>query len=181
VVTFLFGMNIETKGGNMKTRKRSFRSTVFIYLFLSGVIVFWGFQVSGQEWTEAQKEVWKSVNGVWENFTKGDLEAVMAGFHDDSIVWWSDKAIPLGKDTRRPSYYKWLSGYHKPVSYELEPLSIHIFGNVANTYYLYKYIREGYPDYPVRGRVMETYLKQNNKWLIIGGMNSLCNELPKCK
>ena len=88
----------------MKTQGPNLVARAAISLLFCGVIIFWGFQVSGQEWTEAQKEVWKSVEGVWESFTKGDLEAVMAGFHDDSIVWWDYKAIPLGKDAKRPSY-----------------------------------------------------------------------------
>ena len=34
---------------------------VLFYLLFSIVIVFWGFQVSAIEWTEAQKEMWKTM------------------------------------------------------------------------------------------------------------------------
>jgi len=44
----------------MKTQKK-----VFISLFLCGVIVFWGFLVFAEDWTEAQKEVWKTVEARW--------------------------------------------------------------------------------------------------------------------
>jgi hypothetical protein len=37
---------------------------------ICGIIFFWSIQASGEEWTEAQKEVWKSVEAFWENSKK---------------------------------------------------------------------------------------------------------------
>ena len=164
----------------MKTQGTSLVARVSVSLLIGGLVVFWGFQASGKEWTEAQKEVWKSVEAVWENFKQGDVEAVMVGFHDDSVQWLAAKKVPLGKDMIEAHYRAWLSGPFKPVSYELEPLSIHIFGDVANVFYVYKWDREGVPSHG-HGRSMQTYLKQDNKWMFIGGMGASCTKLPPCK
>ena len=162
-----------TKGAILKVR-------ILIPIILCGIILFWSFQASGEEWTDAQKDVWKSVVAFWENSKKGDLEAVMAGFHDDYAEWWSGKIIPLGKELMEAHYREWLSGLSKPVSYELEPLSIHIFGDVANVFYLYKWHKDVVPGFH-HGRAMNTYLMQENKWMLIGGMDALCTKLPPCK
>lgn len=45
----------------MKTRRTDLMTSVAIFLLLCGLIVFWSFQVFGEEWTAEQKEVWKAV------------------------------------------------------------------------------------------------------------------------
>lgn len=72
---------------------------------------------------------------------------------------------------------EWLSGLSKPVSYELKPLSIHIIGDVANVFYVYKWHKEVVPGFH-HGRAMDTYLMQDNMWMLIGGMDALCTKLP---
>jgi len=79
----------------MKTQGKSLLARVSVSLLICGLILFWSFQVSGDEWTEAQKEVWKVVETEWEYFKQGDVEAVLTGRHDDSLTWWSSRAIPL--------------------------------------------------------------------------------------
>lgn len=59
----------------------------------------------------------------------------------------------------------------------LKPLNINIFGNVANVYYLYKYDGEKLKD---QGRVMETWVKEGNKWLAIGSLSASCDKNPPC-
>jgi len=165
------------KGELMKTQGKSLLARVSVSLLICGLIVFWGFQVSGEEWTEAQKEVWKIVETDWEYCKQGDVKAVMAGRHDGSLTWWPTRAFPLGKRGTKLSFENWFFK-DKPVSYELKPLNIHIFGDVANVFYLYKW--EG-KVLPKSGRNMATYVKQNNKWELMGTMGCSCEKLPVCK
>jgi hypothetical protein len=79
----------------MKTQTRTNRSTVFISLFICGIIVFWGFRAFGQEWTAEQKEVWQAVEADYESFKKGNLEKLLASRHDDSVFWWDSKVLPF--------------------------------------------------------------------------------------
>ena len=164
----------------MKTQKRIYRTTAFISLFLFGVIIFWSLKVSGEELTVQQKEVWKSVEAYWEYCKQGDVNALMAGFHDDYVEWWADKILPLSKEQMETHFRKWLSGSFKPIAYELEPLSINIYGDVANVFFLYKWYK-GVVRTSRHGRGMQTYLKQDNKWMLIGSMEASCIKLPACK
>ena len=162
----------------MKTQGTSLVARVSVSLLIGGLVVFWGFQVSGEEWTEAQKEVWEIVETAWEYFRQGDVEAVSAlDKTEGSLQWWPSRAIPLGENAIKLSYEDWLA-FDKPVSYELKPLNIHIFGDVANVFYLYKW--EG-KVLPKSGRNMATYVKQDNKWKLMGVMGCSCEKLPVCK
>ncbi|MGV7224811.1 MAG: nuclear transport factor 2 family protein [Nitrospinales bacterium] len=157
----------------MKNQKRIFMATVFIFLFFFGIIVFWGFQAIGEEWTDEQKEVWKSVQANWENYKKGDVGALLAVQHD-MVTWWVSKPEPLRKIHMKQSYRNWFD-YDKPVSYKLRPLAITIFNNIANVFYIYKWNGNILSD---KGRSFETWVKQDNKWLAIGGLTSSCDTLP---
>ena len=59
----------------MKTIRTNLLVRGAIFLLLCIVIVFWGFQAIGEEWTAEQKEVWTSVQANWETIKKGDVEA----------------------------------------------------------------------------------------------------------
>jgi ketosteroid isomerase-like protein len=138
--------------------------------------VFGGFQASGEEWTQEQKQIWKSVEAIWENYKEGDLEAIMAVLHDDALEWWEMHAMPLDKNLIKHNYQGWLN-YNELVSYELEPLAIHIYGAVANVFY-----RSKWKGNKLSGsaRAMSTWIKQENKWKRVGSMSSTCGKLPLC-
>jgi hypothetical protein len=72
---------------------------------------------------------------------------------------------------------KWFI-YDKVESYELQPINIHIVGDVAIVAYQWKY--EG-SMFSRSSRQMDTYIKKNNKWNFIAGMGCSCKELPICK
>lgn len=161
----------------MKTKGTSFGVRISIYILFCSLVVFWGFQVSGEKWTDAQKEVWKSVETRWEYLIKGNLEGIMGCYHDDAVYWhlsnrryWSRSGVTSDKDSIEAIFNGWLSGYYRPVSYELEPLAIHIFGDVANVFYRCKFKLGAGPPRTYYRNEMVSYIKQNNKWLAIGAM-----------
>ena len=45
----------------MKAQKGTYKTSVFLCLFIIGFIVFWSFQVPAIELNVEQKEVWKTV------------------------------------------------------------------------------------------------------------------------
>jgi uncharacterized membrane protein YwzB len=164
------------EGNPMKTIRTNLIVKVAIFLLLCIVIVFWSFQAIGEEWTAEQKEVWTSVQANWETIKKGDVEAALAMKHDDMVAWYNSNPEPLRKELMKQSYLNWFN-YDKLVSYKLRLLTINIFNNVANVFYLYKYEGEKFSN---RGRVFETWVKQDNKWLAIGSFDSSCEYLPRC-
>jgi hypothetical protein len=72
----------------MKSQKGNSMLMVFMLLFFSGSILFGGLQAYSEEWTEAQKEVWKTVEARWESIIKGDAEVLAANLHEDALIWW---------------------------------------------------------------------------------------------
>ena len=158
----------------MKPQKRACRTVVFISLILCGIIVFGGGQVSADEWTSAQKEVWKAIENIWEGLKQGKMD--FTTFVEGSLEWNSDQMEPLGGDKLKRNYEDWFA-YDKPVSYELKPLQILIYGNVAIVFYKLKWkgkkMRES-------SRQMETWFKQDNKWKFLGLMGCSCKRAPKC-
>ena len=158
----------------MNTQKRAYWTVVFISLVLCVVIVFWGFQVSAKEWTEAQKEVWKAVETTWEGFKHGKSDTTPSV--EGSLEWMSDQVEPYGGFKLKRIYEGWFN-WDKLVSYELKPLEILIYGNVANVFYEWKYKGTKAGD---SGRQMETFVKEDKIWRYLGGMGCSC-ELPiKC-
>lgn len=161
----------------MKTQGTSLFVRVSVSLFICGLIVFWGFQAIGEEWTAEEKEVWEVVVADYELFKKGDLEGVLASRHDDVVIWWGNKLIPYDKELIRVNYRGWFN-YDKPVKWEVEPLAIKIIGNVATICFTYKYSGKLISS---KGRNTETWIKQDNKWLMINSFSALCNKLPPCR
>ena len=155
----------------MKTQIRKALRMVFFLLFLCGLIAFSSSQINAKEWTETQKEVWKEVEALWESIKQADEKAIMAIHHDDCVIWWATRRLPTDKYNIRLAFRLWITSPNVPVSYELEPQSIHIFGDVANVYYMYVWYEKG--SKRNSGRSMQTYIKQDNKWLLIGHMGAL--------
>jgi len=158
----------------MKTKIAILKTRILICIILCGILAFWNFQAFGEEWTEAQKEVWKSVQANWETLKNGDIEAALAAYHDDLVAWWVSKPEPFRKVHLKQIYRNWFD-YDKLVSYELKPLAITVFNNIANVFYIYKWNGNILSD---KGRRLEVWVKQDNKWLEIGGLTSSSDTLP---
>ena len=162
----------------MKTQKRICRTAVFLSLFLCGSIVFWSIQALGEEWTEAQKEVWSVIENRWDKAKQGDIDAIEASTHDDALIWPNDIDTPLQKVLYMGGYSLWLkNAKNRPATYELIPYAIQIFGDIANVFFSYKWKAESKSGY---GRSLVTLKKQNGKWLIISSMIASCEKLPLC-
>jgi len=154
------------------------KGAILISFLLCGLIVFWSFQATGEELTEAQKEVWKTVQANWETFKNADIEAAMAMTHDHAVVWWSSKAHPFLKKSgiMKVEYKRWWD-WDKIVSYKLRPETIQIFNNVATVYYRVDWEGTTLSD---KLRKFETWIKEDNRWIQIGSLSSSCDKPSVC-
>jgi ketosteroid isomerase-like protein len=125
--------------------------------------------LNAQEWSPAQKDVWKNVNDYWAQMAKGDVSGFMEYFHPDYSGWENGEKLPSNKEETR----KWITygfqGVKIPL-YEIKPLSIKIYGDVAFVHYYYTTVKE-MPDGKKKvetGRWTDILLKQGNKWVLIG-------------
>jgi hypothetical protein len=162
----------------MKTKDIHFITWILVSIILFGIIFLWNFQVLGQDWTPEQKEVWVSVQGFWGTIKNGDIEATLAGQHEKMLDWWSTNPDPLKEELLQLGY-KNLVNQFKPTFVKLEPLAINIVKNVANVFYLFKW-ESANKEVTARGQSLITFVKQDNKWLMIGSLSSSCDTLPPC-
>ena len=151
--------------------------SLIIFILVCIFMVASGLQAFGEEWTPEQKEVIETVRAIWEAFKDGDIEAIMAKKHDDSVYWSGLEPFPNNKENIRYSYQEWIK-YEKPKSYNLEFYQITVLNNVANVFFSYKY--EGKGGTSFKGRSLVTLVKKDNKWLDFGGLSCSCIHDPPC-
>jgi ketosteroid isomerase-like protein len=149
----------------MKNKHRHIIFPLFV------IVLGFGFtSLRAQEWSPAQKDIWKNVNDYWSLLAKGDIDGFASYIHADYVGWDNESVLPGTKEEGK----KWLDfgkqGGEKILLYEIKPLTIKIYGDVAFVHYYYTMIKqngEGKKS-PEAGRWTDILLKQGNKWMMIG-------------
>jgi ketosteroid isomerase-like protein len=141
------------------------------YRIIPVLLLFFGLGIStvfAQDWNAAQKEVWKNVNDYWALMAKGDVNGFMDYFHQDYMGWDNDSRVPQNKEETK----KWISYAYQGVKipvYEIQPLAIKIYGDVAFVHYFYSMAREIDGKKSMEnGRWTDILMKQGTKWVLIG-------------
>ena len=122
-----------------------------------------------QEWSTAQKEVWKNVEAYWALDAAGNLDGFMSYFHDNYMGWDMNEPLPMDKvSVRKFVDYEYKTS--KTLVYNIKPVAINVVGNVAIVDYYYSRIMkdaEG-KDKSREGRWCDIVMKQGDKWVLIG-------------
>ena len=122
-----------------------------------------------QEWSAAQKGVWKTVEAHWKIDAQGDLEGFLSYIHPDFRGWSYQDPLPGDK----ASVKRW-AGHRmqreKTLLHELKPVSIQIYGDVAVVLYYYtEVVKDAEGKETTRsGRWTDVWLKQGDGWVAIG-------------
>ena len=122
-----------------------------------------------QEWSAAQKEVWKSVEAYNALADAGNVEGFMAYFHDDYLGWSYDSPMPMDKAAVR-KYVEHDFKTSKTILSTIKPVGISVFGNFAYVHYYYSVLykdSEG-KEKSSTGRWTDILTKQGDKWVLIG-------------
>ncbi|MBX2991823.1 MAG: nuclear transport factor 2 family protein [Bacteroidetes bacterium] len=122
-----------------------------------------------QEWNAAQKEVWKNVEAYWALDAAGNLDGFMSYFHDNYIGWEISQPMPGNKATAR-KFIEHDYKTEKTILYNITPVSINVFGNVAIANYYYVRIAKNAEgkENTRSGRWADVLMKQGDKWVLIG-------------
>jgi len=122
-----------------------------------------------QEWSAAQKDVWKNVEAYTALNTQRNLEGFLEYFHADYCGWAYEDALPSDKASiRKYIEYRWKTT--KILFSEIKPVAIKIYGNVAIVHYYYTTVyadAEG-KEKSASGRWTDILMKQGDKWVMIG-------------
>lgn len=138
-----------------------------LFFFIAGM-------VSAQEWTKEQTEVWKVVQNTWKGWKNGDATAVAASFHDKYQGWSDDSPIPIGKQ----SMVDWYNSMKDAISisyYSIEPARITVLKSTAVVDYFYMMnvswgMGDAKESKEMKGKIVEFYVKEGDKWLLLGDM-----------
>ena len=129
----------------------------------------------GEQWSKAQQEIWNLEVTYWECIKNRDIESYGKLLHKNTLPWPSGSFFPTNKANTVARIERWLS-HDKIISYDLKPLAINLFKNIAIVCYSYEWRGVRYSD---MGRITHTWLNQNGIWEMIGGMNASYNSLPR--
>ncbi|MEO7598172.1 MAG: nuclear transport factor 2 family protein [Opitutus sp.] len=124
---------------------------------------------SAQEWSAAQKEVWKNVEAYWAADAAGNTDEFMGYFHSDYSGWGTRMGAPGSKEMAK----KFISHGHKAgktLVYHVQPVAIKIHGDVAIVHYYFMQITQatGEKEKESSGRWTDILMKQGDKWVLIG-------------
>jgi ketosteroid isomerase-like protein len=145
------------------------RRTAVIGIAVLCLLAFAVAPAGAQEWSAAQKDVWKNVEAYWGLGAKGDLEGFMSYFHPDYRGWSLDSPVPGTKETAR-KFLSYELSTTKTVVYEITPVAIQVHGSFAFADYYYSEIvkdSEGKAK-SRQGRWLDILMKQGDRWVMIG-------------
>lgn len=133
----------------------------------------------GQELTATQKAVWETVESYWNTWKEKTSESLRPFYRENFAHWGALSAWPLGRGASTDPPDGGADGLGGVIdSYELTLHEVKVWGNVAIIMYesKVKYLGSLYGF-----RCTDTWMKQADRWQIIGTMRDSCSELPKCQ
>jgi hypothetical protein len=130
--------------------------------------------VSAQEWTKEQTEVWTAVQDMWKGWQSGDPSAVSSALHEKYQGWSDQSPLPMSRETT----VNWFTTMKDAMSipyYSIEPARIVVLKSTAVVHYYYYFnLNVTMGDKPeseeVKGKTTEFYVKEGDKWLLLGDM-----------
>ena len=141
----------------------------FSMFAILAVLLFNSSSLFAQEWSAAQKEVWKNVETYWSLFAKGDYDGFQSYIHPDYRGWSNSSVLPTTKESHG-KFLAFTMKNSKILVYDITPVAIQVYGNFAFVDYYFKMIEkenEGKTS-SSSGRWTDILLKQDDKWLMIG-------------
>jgi len=148
--------------------------SIIISIFVCVFILGSGFHALGAEWSEAQKEIWNLEKMYWEYLKNEDIQAYNKLLHDNVVSMRARKYDTINKPEELDYVKIWVTD-NTPKSYDIRPISIQLFNNVAVVCYNYKFTGKKRCD---SGRVIHTWMKENSTWYLISLMEASFKSLP---
>lgn len=138
------------------------------------LVMFAALMANAQEWTKEQTEVWKVVQDTWSGWKAGDAAVIAATVHEKYQGWSDDSPLPIGKQTMM----EWFNSMKESMMfnyYSIEPARILVLNSTAVVDYYYYFnltwkMGEEVKTEEVKGKVVEFYVKEGGKWLLLGDM-----------
>lgn len=147
---------------------------IFKIMLISMMLIVPLVKSYSQEWSMAQKDVWKLVEKEWELWKNGDVDGISAMVHEKYQAWNNEFPLPVSK-SQMIEHFNSMKDSFKVNNYFINPARIAVTGNSAVVDYFYSLnITFGEGDnaktLDESGRYVEFYTKEEGKWLLLGDM-----------
>jgi uncharacterized protein (TIGR02246 family) len=132
-----------------------------------------------QIWAQTDEDqIWKNEKAYLDFLKMKDSEGMVSLWNEDGIGWPASTPLPSGDKESRKAYLDGLFSQTDILAYEFNHKVIKVFGDAAIVHYiLYWTVKdpEGKEE-KLKTRITHTWMKQDGKWKIIGGMSSELNK-----
>jgi len=152
-------------------------ASLIILLMAIGVV----FQPNavGQELTTVQKIMWETVESYWDTWKNETPEKLRLFYQKNHVHWGAVSVWPFSSATADPPPTS-LDGVGAVIeSYELTLHEVKVWDNVAVA--MYEAAVVDYMNNTHWLRCTDIWIKEAEKWLIIGSIRDSCSILPKCR
>jgi ketosteroid isomerase-like protein len=143
--------------------------TEAVSVLLAVALAFGAYQVSwSKDWSPEQMEVWATIEGSAEAWSKGDVNACLSFMHKGYTSWRDEEDAPGDKENAR-RVLEFQKNRHEVLYYDLKPADITLFGDVAVVHLYYRILLRDTMDreHTLRGRLTNVLKKESDKWLVI--------------
>jgi len=147
-------------------------AAVFLYCFVLAVVCVRSASAQMQM-SPVQKEVWAGEEAYCHYRVAGDLEGFMS-LWDESFIGWPLRSMSPGTKATIKKLIADVIAAGAARRYECQstPLAVNVFGDVANTYYLFHDKTTDSTGKTLVSvlRISHTWRRFHGRWRIIGGM-----------
>lgn len=125
------------------------------------------------EWSAAEREIWALEARYMTLFKDGNLDGMASFYHQDFLGWPSHSIAPVNRSGGRASVENLLQTL-QITDLELQPLAIHIEGEIALVHYVavLTVAANGSSPEEMPFRLTHTWINEQGEWKILGGMSA---------
>jgi hypothetical protein len=144
------------------------------FLVLAVFVLFAASVTHAQDWSKEQTEVWNVVKATWAGWKAGDATTVMASVHEKYQGWSDESPLPMGKQGML-DWYNSMKDVMKISYYTIEPARIVALKSAAVVDYYGSFfvswdMGEDKGSKEIKGKFVEFYVKEGDKWMLLGDM-----------
>ncbi len=124
--------------------------------------------------TDDETEIWKNEQAYMKFLWNEDPAGVMSFWNAEGVGWPMGTPQPSGNSAARKAFLEILFARTKVVTFEIQPMAIKVFGDVAVVHYFVDWVSrdpEG-NEKKQKTRITHTWMKKDGQWKIIGGMSA---------
>jgi len=150
-----------------------FFSLSLLFFFITPLSAQDGEKQVNNKWDKAEEEIWSLEEIYMSYFRDANHEAILSIWHPQILAWPDSEPHPAGKK-RAVKFLE--DNYPDPieVAFQIKREGIRILGNIAITHYLLisSWIDEDGIEQKSESRITHTWINENSKWRILGGMSN---------